>query len=53
MKCPTNENYVEGFGFLKGLLKLPKMFSEVPNVLKKLLTFFAGVKKGIEFFGKI
>ena len=52
MKCPTNENYVEGFGFLKGLLKLPKMFSEVPNVLKKLLTFFAGVKKGIEFFGK-
>ena len=51
MKCPTNENYVEGFGFLK-LVKLPKMFSEVPNVLKKLLTFFAGVKKGIEFFGK-
>ena len=50
MKCPTNENYVEGF--LGALLKLPKMFSEVPTVLAKLLTFFEGVKKGLDFFGK-
>lgn len=52
MNCPRNDNFVEGFGFLKGLTKLPKMFSEVPNVLKMILSFGEGIIKGFKFFNK-
>lgn len=56
MNCPTNDNFVEGFGFLKGLLKLPKVFSGFPklaseliNLVGKLIEAYVGLYNGLLF----
>lgn len=59
MGCKRNENYIEGFGFLKGLLKIPKVFSGFPklageliDLIGKLMQAYLGLYKGILFIFK-
>ena len=50
MNC-NNDRFVEGFGFLKKLLSIPKLLGNLPKFLGMFLNFGEGIIRGIKFIG--
>lgn len=51
MNC-RNDTFVEGFGFLKKLLQIPKLLGNLPKFLIMYIEFFVGFWKGISLIAK-
>jgi len=49
MNC-SNDNFKEGFGFLKKLLSIPKMLGNLPEFLMMFINFGKGFLKGWSLF---